>query len=268
MTNSQLDTINESQEVSPIPAGDHNAHINRRTQRHSKHKIEKNIKRSTNIVPPLSPLIPTKIFPFWVPKNFVNKTWRHCHSWPEWSTSQTFHYFLSNFVFFFVCFLIATQFKWSTFQTFLIFIKFCIRFVCLSSCYSILVIHLPDIPYFYKILYFVFLFFLLLLNLSDPSTRYFIIFYQDLYIFLFVFLLATQFMWSIYHTFHYFNQILYYVCLFFLLLLNLSDQPTRHYLFLSIFSIVFVCFFLLSTQLKWSTYQIFLIFTKFCNLFV
>ena len=27
-TNSQLDTINESQEVSPLPAGDHKAHIN------------------------------------------------------------------------------------------------------------------------------------------------------------------------------------------------------------------------------------------------
>ena len=42
--NSQLDTTNESQEVSPFPAGDHKAHINRRTQRHSKHKTEKNKK--------------------------------------------------------------------------------------------------------------------------------------------------------------------------------------------------------------------------------
>ena len=40
--NSQLDTTNESQEVSPFPAGDHKAHINRRAQRHSKHKTEKN----------------------------------------------------------------------------------------------------------------------------------------------------------------------------------------------------------------------------------
>ena len=40
-TNSQLDTTNESQEVSPFPAGVHKAHINRRTQRHSKHKTEK-----------------------------------------------------------------------------------------------------------------------------------------------------------------------------------------------------------------------------------
>ena len=41
VTNSQLDTTNESQEVSPFPAGDHKAHINRRAQRHSKRKTEK-----------------------------------------------------------------------------------------------------------------------------------------------------------------------------------------------------------------------------------
>ena len=41
VTNSQLDTTNESQEVSPFPAGDHKAHINRPAQRHSKHKTEK-----------------------------------------------------------------------------------------------------------------------------------------------------------------------------------------------------------------------------------
>ena len=40
VTNSQLDVTNKSQEVSPSPAGDHKAHINRRTQRHSKHKTE------------------------------------------------------------------------------------------------------------------------------------------------------------------------------------------------------------------------------------
>ena len=51
LTNSQLDTTNESQEVIPFPAGDHKAHINRRAQRHSKHKTEKN-KRSTKEVPP------------------------------------------------------------------------------------------------------------------------------------------------------------------------------------------------------------------------
>ena len=44
VTNSQLDTTYESQEVSPFPAGDHKAHINRRAQRHSKHKAEKNMK--------------------------------------------------------------------------------------------------------------------------------------------------------------------------------------------------------------------------------
>ena len=44
VTLSQLYTTNESQEVSPFPAGDHNAQINRRIQRHNKHKTEKNIK--------------------------------------------------------------------------------------------------------------------------------------------------------------------------------------------------------------------------------
>ena len=44
VTNSQPDTTNESQEVSPFPAGDHKAHLNRCSQRHSKHKTEKNIK--------------------------------------------------------------------------------------------------------------------------------------------------------------------------------------------------------------------------------
>ena len=38
---SQLDTTNESQEVSPFPAGDHKAQTNRRAQRHNKHKKEK-----------------------------------------------------------------------------------------------------------------------------------------------------------------------------------------------------------------------------------
>ena len=44
VTNSQLDTTNESQEVSPFQAGDHKAHLNRRAQRHSKHKTKKPIK--------------------------------------------------------------------------------------------------------------------------------------------------------------------------------------------------------------------------------
>ena len=48
VTNSQMVTSKESQEVSPFPPGDHKAHVNRRKQRHSKHKTEKNIhKRST-----------------------------------------------------------------------------------------------------------------------------------------------------------------------------------------------------------------------------
>ena len=42
VTNSQLDTTNESQEVSPFPAADHKAQINRHAQRHNKHKTEKN----------------------------------------------------------------------------------------------------------------------------------------------------------------------------------------------------------------------------------
>ena len=41
VTNSQIDTTNESQEVSPFPAGDHKAHINIHAQSHSKHKTEK-----------------------------------------------------------------------------------------------------------------------------------------------------------------------------------------------------------------------------------
>ena len=47
-----LDTKNESQEVSPFPAGDHKAHINRCAQRHSIHKTEQKHKRSTKEVPP------------------------------------------------------------------------------------------------------------------------------------------------------------------------------------------------------------------------
>ena len=58
-----VDTTNESQEVSPFPAGDHKAHINRRTQRHSKHKTEQKYKRSTKEVPPWN----RNIFASWVP---------------------------------------------------------------------------------------------------------------------------------------------------------------------------------------------------------
>ena len=46
-TNSQLDTTNESEEVSPFPAGDHKAQLNRRAQINSKHKTEQKHKRST-----------------------------------------------------------------------------------------------------------------------------------------------------------------------------------------------------------------------------
>ena len=38
--NSQLDITNESQEVSPFPAGDHKASINRRARKHNKHRTE------------------------------------------------------------------------------------------------------------------------------------------------------------------------------------------------------------------------------------
>ena len=45
VTNLNLDTTNESQEVSPFPAGDHKAQINRRAQRHSKHRTDKKHER-------------------------------------------------------------------------------------------------------------------------------------------------------------------------------------------------------------------------------
>ena len=44
VTNSQLDTTNESQEVSPFPAGDYKAHINRRAQNIANTRQNKNIK--------------------------------------------------------------------------------------------------------------------------------------------------------------------------------------------------------------------------------
>ena len=43
VAHSQLNITNKSQEVSPFPAGEHKGEINRRTQRHSKHKTEKKI---------------------------------------------------------------------------------------------------------------------------------------------------------------------------------------------------------------------------------
>ena len=51
LTNSHLDTTNQSQEVSPFPAGDHKAQIKRWAQRHNKHKTEKH-RQSTKEVPP------------------------------------------------------------------------------------------------------------------------------------------------------------------------------------------------------------------------
>ena len=44
VTKEQLDTINESQEVSPFPAGDHKAHINRHAQEIANTRQNKNIK--------------------------------------------------------------------------------------------------------------------------------------------------------------------------------------------------------------------------------
>ena len=51
-TSSHLYTTNESQEVSPFPAGDYKAQINRPAQTHNKHKTEKKHKGSTKEVPP------------------------------------------------------------------------------------------------------------------------------------------------------------------------------------------------------------------------
>ena len=50
-TNSQLDTTNESQEVSPFPAGDHNAHINN-AHKGIANTRQKKHSRSTKEVPP------------------------------------------------------------------------------------------------------------------------------------------------------------------------------------------------------------------------
>ena len=52
MINSQLDTTNESQEVSPFPAGDHKAHINNVHKGIANTKQKKKHKRSTKEVPP------------------------------------------------------------------------------------------------------------------------------------------------------------------------------------------------------------------------
>ena len=52
VTNSQLDTTNESQEVSPFPAGDHKANINRCMYKGIANTRQKKHKRSTKEVPP------------------------------------------------------------------------------------------------------------------------------------------------------------------------------------------------------------------------
>ena len=44
VTNSQIDTTNKSQEVSPFSAGDHKAHINRHAQNIANTRQNKNIK--------------------------------------------------------------------------------------------------------------------------------------------------------------------------------------------------------------------------------
>ena len=50
VTNSQLDTTNESQEVSPFQAGDHKAHINRRAQIRQNQSSEKEIQCYLKII--------------------------------------------------------------------------------------------------------------------------------------------------------------------------------------------------------------------------
>ena len=71
VTNSHLDTTYESQEVSPFPAGDHKAHINRRSQRQNRNNIKDSQKKypngtvskifywraQTGLTAPISPLI-------------------------------------------------------------------------------------------------------------------------------------------------------------------------------------------------------------------
>ena len=51
VTNSQLDTTNENQEVNPFPPCDHKAHMNRRSQRHNKHKTGKHKISTKEVLP-------------------------------------------------------------------------------------------------------------------------------------------------------------------------------------------------------------------------
>ena len=49
VTTSQLDIKKESQEVSPFPAGDHKASINRRARKYNKNKTETTILRLLHV---------------------------------------------------------------------------------------------------------------------------------------------------------------------------------------------------------------------------
>ena len=72
VTNSQLDTTNESQEVSPFPAGDHKAQLNRRAHRHNKHKTDyknkKIHKRSTALERSVKYFTGVNIYIFFAPE--------------------------------------------------------------------------------------------------------------------------------------------------------------------------------------------------------
>ena len=59
-----VDTTNESQAISPFPAGDHKAHLNRRAQRHSKYKTEQKHKRSRKEVISLTQSLNPRCFSF------------------------------------------------------------------------------------------------------------------------------------------------------------------------------------------------------------
>ena len=78
VTNSQLDTTNESQEVSPFPAGDHKAHINRLAQRHNKYKTEKKIHKISTALE-LSGLGANLTLNFDVDQDTFGKVIKHKH---------------------------------------------------------------------------------------------------------------------------------------------------------------------------------------------
>ena len=87
VTHLQLDTTNESQEVSPFPVGDHKAaQINRRAQRHNKQKTDKSIND------------PKKKYRLGtVSKNILLKvSWRQPHYWFRCGSSQIDIWFAWN----------------------------------------------------------------------------------------------------------------------------------------------------------------------------